>query len=534
MGQEPARHAATVPPTFPSPSSQPNTPEVTQEDRGLRSTPSAGQMVRVDVRRLDVFLKRAGERISAKLVMAEYLRNLKDLKCREDQLKRACSFEFKEFKRLKLEVYFANRRHFITSDRMQILDLLFSTYESALQKARELEQANKKLQEALETIKTLEGILPICAACKKIRDESGQWQALERHIGDRSNATFSHSLCPECARNLYPQSFGRKDSSVLGVAGMDDARHVLVVEDSLTQAVRLQAVLESLGYAVRRADDGQKALDLLDQDFCPLVITGWVMPEMDGVTFCQRVRCRSYPGYVYVILLTAKDALDDIVAGLEAGADDDLIKPVHPAELAARLKTAQRILNLEATIKKRTEEVERLSITDPLTGVYNRRYLSEQLPKLLHASHRQGRPLSLVISDIDHFKKINEIYGHPTGDAVLQHFAALMQRSLRTGVDWIARFGGEEFVVVLPETAIDQAAVAAERLRLLTAHSTVESPKGPVRFTASFGVAGVPASLADKVSLEALVAAADAALYRAKENGRNRTEVHQGDFPVKM
>lgn len=110
-----------------------------------------------------------------------------------------------------LEVYFANRRHFITSDRMQILDLLFSTYESALQKARELEQTNKKLQEALETIKTLEGILPICAGCKKIRDESGEWQPLERYIGDRSNAQFSHGLCPECARNLYPQYFDRKE-----------------------------------------------------------------------------------------------------------------------------------------------------------------------------------------------------------------------------------------------------------------------------------------------------------------------------------
>lgn len=110
-----------------------------------------------------------------------------------------------------LEVFFANRRHFITSDRMQILDLLFSTYESALQKARELERANKKLQEALETIKTLQGILPICAGCKKIRDESGEWQSLERYIGERSEATFSHGLCPDCARKLYPQYFNRKE-----------------------------------------------------------------------------------------------------------------------------------------------------------------------------------------------------------------------------------------------------------------------------------------------------------------------------------
>lgn len=110
-----------------------------------------------------------------------------------------------------LEVFFANRRHFITSDRIQILDLLFSTYESALQKARELERANKKLQEALETIKTLQGILPICSGCKKIRDESGEWHSLERYIGERSEAKFSHGLCPDCAKKLYPQYFDRKD-----------------------------------------------------------------------------------------------------------------------------------------------------------------------------------------------------------------------------------------------------------------------------------------------------------------------------------
>lgn len=145
---------------------------------------------------------------------------------------------------------------------------------------------------------------------------------------------------------------------------MDEPRRVLIVEDSMTQAVRLQAVLESLGFCVHHAENGRKALDMLDQSFTPLVITDWVMPEMDGITFCQRIRSRSYPGYVYAILLTARDALDDVVAGLEAGADDYLVKPVHPAELAARLKTAQRILGLEAVLKKRTEEVERLSVTD--------------------------------------------------------------------------------------------------------------------------------------------------------------------------
>ncbi len=306
---------------------------------------------------------------------------------------------------------------------------------------------------------------------------------------------------------------------------MQEERRVLIVEDSMTQALRLQAVLESLGYGVHRAENGRKALDLLEETFISLVITDWVMPEMDGVAFCRTVRSRAYPGYVYVILLTARDALDDIVAGLEAGADDYLIKPVHPAELAARLKTAQRILALEATLKKRTEEVERLSITDPLTQLYNRRYFNEQLPKLLHASRRHGRPVSLIMTDIDHFKKINDTYGHQTGDRVLQVFAAQIQRSLRTGLDWAARYGGEEFVVVLPETDVDKAGLVAERLRLLASQTCVEAPEGSVRMTASFGVAGIPAGADDGLSMEALVAAADAALYRAKQNGRNRTEI---------
>lgn len=309
---------------------------------------------------------------------------------------------------------------------------------------------------------------------------------------------------------------------------MSNERRVLIVEDSVTQAMRLQSVLEPLGYVVHHANNGLKALDLLDHEFCPLVITDWVMPEMDGITFCHTVRCRSYPGYVYVILLTAKDAIDDIVAGLEAGADDYLVKPVHPSELAARLKTARRILDLEATLKKRTEEVERLSITDPLTELYNRRYFNEHFPKVLRATRRHGRPLAVVMADIDHFKKINDTYGHQTGDQVLQNFAALLRGSLRAGLDWAARFGGEEFVVVLPETSVDQGVIVAERLRLLAAHTTLETPKGPVRLTASFGVAGIAAGMADGVTLETLVAAADAALYRAKENGRNRTEVYSG------
>ncbi|WP_448382703.1 diguanylate cyclase [Desulfosoma sp.] len=313
---------------------------------------------------------------------------------------------------------------------------------------------------------------------------------------------------------------------------MEAFRQVLIVEDSPTQALRLQAVLESLGYGVHHAANGQKALEVLEKTFCPVVITDWVMPEMDGLTFCRAVRSRPYPGYVYVILLTARDTLNDIVAGLEAGADDYLVKPVHPSELAARLKTARRILQLEATLKKRTEEVARLSVTDPLTQLYNRRYFNEQLPKLLQAGRRHQRPVSLIMTDIDHFKKINDTYGHQTGDHVLQAFAAQIQGSLRAGLDWAARFGGEEFIVVLPETDVERAGIVAERLRLLVAQTAVPSAKGPVRITASFGVSGTASGAEWEISMEVLVAAADAALYRAKENGRNRTEIENLSLSV--
>ncbi|SMC20821.1 response regulator receiver modulated diguanylate cyclase [Desulfacinum hydrothermale DSM 13146] len=305
---------------------------------------------------------------------------------------------------------------------------------------------------------------------------------------------------------------------------MEEGFPLLIVEDSPTQALRLQTVLESLGYQVAVADNGRAALEEVLREFRPLVITDWVMPEMDGLDFCQAIRKLDLPGYVYVILLTARDALDDVVAGLEAGADDYLTKPVHPAELAARLKTARRILNLEAALRKRNEEIQKLSITDPLTTLFNRRYFNEELPKALSASARTGRPLAVLMADIDHFKKVNDTHGHQVGDQTLRAFGRLLKEGLRKGVDWAARYGGEEFAVVLGETDLDGAVSAAERLRLLTSGLTLEAPTGPFRVTASFGVACADPRRGDVPSMEKLVAAADRALYTAKETGRNRVE----------
>ena len=209
-------------------------------------------------------------------------------------------------------------------------------------------------------------------------------------------------------------------------------------------------LLKRAGYEVEMASNGREALAKLEQGDFPLMITDWEMPEMDGIALCRALRSKEQ-GYTYIILLTSRDAIEHLVAGLQSGADDYLIKPVIEPELIARLNTGRRIVTLERSLRAANEENRRLSITDPLTGVYNRRYLMEQLPREIDRAARYGRQLSTIMCDVDHFKKINDTHGHLTGDEVLKWFATTLQSGVRTS-DWIARYGGEEFVIVLPET----------------------------------------------------------------------------------
>ena len=163
--------------------------------------------------------------------------------------------------------------------------------------------------------------------------------------------------------------------------------------------------------------------------YYPILVTDWEMPEMDGVALCKAVRSLQLDGYVYALLLTARDSKEHIIAGLEAGADDYLVKPVHEPELIARLNAGRRILALEHSLRAANERNRILSITDALTGAYNRRYLMEQLPRELERCRRYAYPLSVLMCDIDHFKQMNDARGHAAGDEVLQQFAARMQRS---------------------------------------------------------------------------------------------------------
>jgi diguanylate cyclase (GGDEF)-like protein len=262
--------------------------------------------------------------------------------------------------------------------------------------------------------------------------------------------------------------------------------------------------------------------------YYPMLVTDLEMPEMDGVALCKAVRNMQMDGYVYALLLTARDAKEHIIAGLEAGADDYLIKPVHEPELIARLNAGRRILNLEHSLRAANQRNRILSITDALTGAYNRRYLMEQLPRELERCRRYAYPLSVLMCDIDNFKQINDARGHSAGDDVLQQFAARAQRSIRTNSDWVARYGGEEFLIVLPETEYEGAVFVAEKIRNLISESVFATRAGDVAVTASFGVVSTGPSGPDiGLKVDAMIRIADECLYRSKQEGRNRTSGHE-------
>jgi len=279
-------------------------------------------------------------------------------------------------------------------------------------------------------------------------------------------------------------------------------------------------LLKRAGYEVEMAGNGREALAKLEQGDFPLMITDWEMPEMDGIALCSALRSREQ-GYTYIILLTSRDAIEHLVAGLQSGADDYLIKPVIEPELIARLNTGRRIVTLERSLRAANEENRRLSITDPLTGVFNRRYLMEQLPREIDRATRYGRQLSTIMCDVDHFKKINDSHGHLTGDDVLKWFAATLQKCVRTS-DWIARYGGEEFVIVLPETSVTNAATKAEHLRQDIAGTPFAAAGVEFSVTASFGVSGWRETVPKGSSLDVLIARCDTGVYASKAGGRNR------------
>ncbi len=285
---------------------------------------------------------------------------------------------------------------------------------------------------------------------------------------------------------------------------------ILIAEDDAVTRMLLEKTLIKEGHEVVSVENGQKAFDLFQERFFPIILTDWMMPEMDGLELCRAIRKRVNPGYVFIVLLTAKDSHDNIITGLEAGADEYLAKPFNRAELIARLNTGKRFLEQDRALRKANEEIRILSITDPLTGCSNRGCLNKRLPQEIQRAGRYNRPLSIVMCDIDHFKKVNDTYGHQAGDLVLKDFSKRIKDSIRDKVDMLARYGGEEFLVTLPETDLDGALHLAERLRKVISEKKYNIGTKKINITASFGVAGFDSyNAGDEISFDTLINRAD-------------------------
>jgi two-component system cell cycle response regulator len=296
---------------------------------------------------------------------------------------------------------------------------------------------------------------------------------------------------------------------------------LLLAEDDPLQRMLLEGVLSRAGYEVETTTGGDEALQRILAGQFHFLITDWDMPGMDGATLCRRVRAAQLPDYIYILMLTGHTTEADLLVAFDAGADDYVKKPASEAELLARVKAGCRLVESERRLSAALTKVHQLSVTDSLTGLYNRRYLNEQLPRELERANRYARPLSVIMADLDAFKLLNDTHGHATGDEVLQRFARVALASIRASSDWIARYGGEEFVLVLPETTLAEAVQVAEKVRTQCASTPMDTHSGQRRVTASFGVATARVSPAPPITMETLLRHCDAALYRSKRAGRD-------------
>lgn len=302
---------------------------------------------------------------------------------------------------------------------------------------------------------------------------------------------------------------------------------ILIADDDPVSRRLLERTLQGLGHEVLAVSDGSAALAaLLQPDGPPLAILDWMMPGADGLTVCRTIRDRGTP-YVYVIILTGRHRRDDMVAALDAEVDDFLTKPFDALELRARLRSGERVLQLQDTLLQTQEQLRQQATHDGLTGLWNRTMVLDQLDIELRRAAGDGKPLSIAMADVDHFKHINDSHGHAAGDVVLRE-AANRMRSVLRAYDGLARYGGEEFLLLLPGCDTVAALEIAERARAAVAAEPAHKDILALPMTISVGVA---CTVETEVEPTAFIAAADEALYRAKAKGRNCVESWQPSAP---
>jgi two-component system cell cycle response regulator len=291
---------------------------------------------------------------------------------------------------------------------------------------------------------------------------------------------------------------------------------ILIAEDNPVSRRLLETCLTKWDYEVISAKDGSEAWEVLQKERTPrLAILDWMMPKMDGVQVCRKVRQGSQEPYVYILLLTAKDEKSDLVKAMEAGADDYLTKPFEPDELKVRLRAGRRIIELQEEVISTREALRVQATHDSLTALWNH-------SAILARANREGTPVGIAMADLDHFKRVNDTYGHMAGDAVLRE-AAKRMLSLVRPYDAIGRYGGEEFLIIVPGCDAQGVLAVTDRIRSAICEKPVKTPDAIISMTISLGVTAT--GQAKKTDMKSLIRIADAALYTAKRRGRNRVEL---------
>ncbi|MFH1132462.1 MAG: diguanylate cyclase [Pseudomonadota bacterium] len=293
---------------------------------------------------------------------------------------------------------------------------------------------------------------------------------------------------------------------------------ILVAEDDPASSKILEKTLKGWGYNVILTDNGQDAWEVISKQETQLAILDWMMPKIDGLQLCRKIRQEKMDKYTYVILLTSKQSKEDIYEGLSAGADDYISKPFHHLELQARINTGKRIIQLENRLLEYQDHLEELATRDGLTKLWNRRTILRHLEEELHRSLRESQPIATIMIDVDHFKLINDKFGHHTGDDVLTYIANQLEANLRP-YDKLGRYGGDELLIVLPNCSLRNAESIAERLRLVISARKIPTESGLMNVTISLGVTSSEAKPYSTV--KNMIKTSDTALYEAKAKGRD-------------
>jgi two-component system, cell cycle response regulator len=297
---------------------------------------------------------------------------------------------------------------------------------------------------------------------------------------------------------------------------------ILVVDDSPVYRKLFEQLLCDPKYAVSFAGNGREALRIHREKSPGIVITDLIMPDVSGLELCERIRADKGDAYTYIILMTSNKEKDGVVKGLQAGADDYLVKPFDSNEMLARVGVGLRITDLHRQLEAKSARLEEAATTDSLTGLPNRRAIEEWANKQLKGAARHGFPMWVVLGDLDSFKEINDTFGHEAGDTVLRTFASTLKKLTRIS-DMCGRLGGDEFLIVVSHVSADNIELAINRFREMFASLSFPFVGQSVNITATFGVAGSESG--DSKDFEALVRKADEMLYEAKRAGRNCVRV---------